>query len=51
MTESIWLLAGLFLGIWINYNDADHYKKIAKLQSIYIDLLSRALDRKNWLEE
>lgn len=44
MTEWLWLLAGMFWGIWINYSDASYYKEIVKLQERYINLLLEELE-------
>ncbi len=47
MAEWMWLLAGMFWGVWINYSDASYYKNISKLQERYINLLLKKLDDKN----
>lgn len=44
MTGWLWFLAGMLVGIWIDYNDASYYKNIVKLQERYITLLLEKLD-------
>lgn len=44
VSEWIWLVIGATWGLWVNYNDANYYKNLAKLQQRYIDLLNRKLD-------
>lgn len=47
MSEWIWMLIGMFWGVWVNYFDAYYYKNITRLQQRYIDLLHKRLDDEN----